>query len=222
MLKICLYCGKEFSTRWRNTKFCDDCNKFCYKLENGKYQRIFEQPKKCIVCGKDLQNKQRKYCDECSYIKNHKMIPMKVIENSKERTKCIFCGGDLPPLHKHFCSRKCRYDYYTERIRIRVNKLPPPNYGNCRYCGTPLPAPESGHFRSFCSPKCKHKYRQSLNKKGKKKLERRKIPKAGRESRCGTILSEHHMDLASDPNHLSTEFIASLAGCSCKKIEARK
>lgn len=38
------------------------------------------------------------------------------------------------------------------------------------------------------------------------------------QSRCVRILKKHHEELSHDPEHLTTEFIASLVGCKCSRI----
>jgi hypothetical protein len=40
---------------------------------------------------------------------------------------------------------------------------------------------------------------------------------AARRKNCRVILQKHHDDMVWDPEHLTTEFIAKMARCRCKK-----
>jgi len=86
-------------TRDNRLKKCPICRQ--EEKNNKKY---------CLVCGKELEKKQEKFCSHnCSAIYNNK--------KRKKSKKCLHCGKEIFKKNK-FCSNKCQKDFeYQKRIK---------------------------------------------------------------------------------------------------------
>lgn len=68
----------------------------------------------------------------------------------------------------------------------------------CRNCGNEFLRDKKNYKRKYCSDECANEKRPKIS--------------------CQKILKNHHENLITDPNRLSTEFIADLVGCECKTV----
>lgn len=84
-----------------------------YLFENGVDWKEWVESVKatkiryCIVCGKKLENEQKKFCSHsCSASHNNK-------QREKKEKQCLNCGKKVENYHKNaeFCSNTCQREY---------------------------------------------------------------------------------------------------------------
>lgn len=111
----CLYCGKEFESIRKTTKYCSyECNKADYRNNHKKetYTR------KCLYCGKEFVATRQTmvYCsEECSrsyYRKN---------KHYTYHCKCEVCGKEFEAKYpnKRCCSMECSRKLMSMKLRKR-------------------------------------------------------------------------------------------------------
>lgn len=119
--KICENCGKEFTTKVKNGKYCSvECKNIAYNF--GKSCKIYYHT--CENCGKEFITPQKngRFCsDKCK--NNYKQQNKKDV---KTYTKiCKHCGKyfstDKPD--KIFCCKKCAITYHNEQRRQQTKKV---------------------------------------------------------------------------------------------------
>lgn len=75
----CLNCNKEFKISFRsNEKFCSHACAIAYHNNKRKVERF------CVVCGKKLTGKQKRFCsDECRH-RQHTLNQMEELKGFRE------------------------------------------------------------------------------------------------------------------------------------------
>lgn len=83
MLKECVVCGKEVSTK---AKKCPQCGQKKPTKDNTLLSRVKKEPvlSECVGCGEQVSTWAKK-CPQCGEIKP-----------TKERVPCIECGEGIP------------------------------------------------------------------------------------------------------------------------------
>lgn len=109
--KICVNCGKEFVTPYKDRKFCSWS---CYNERRG-----VKSPQKCLNCGKEFQPSRNRGMKFCSWECYNKYRSPTVFV-------CLQCGKEFTaPGRKEqkFCSRKCTDKWYAKHHPERMNKM---------------------------------------------------------------------------------------------------
>lgn len=80
-------------------------------LDNVKKEQTKRKLKNCIVCGKELEKSQVKFCSHsCSAKYNNTKRKKKILY-------CKYCGKELEKNQKEYCSITCKNNaYYTKYI----------------------------------------------------------------------------------------------------------
>jgi len=83
----CPICGKEFIRQGTRQKYCSkDCANKAIADKQKSYRDRKEKDRKCIVCGKELNHYNIKYCSrECRFK-----------DKNFEPNRCMICGGIIP------------------------------------------------------------------------------------------------------------------------------
>ena len=119
--KFCLNCGKELKKG--QNKFCSSsCAASVNNKERGERseetkKKISEslklkyEPNRCIICGKIIDNRRKKYCsNEC---KNKKSLK----KETKIKNICLECGYEYVGCKgTNFCSNECYVKYRHKKL----------------------------------------------------------------------------------------------------------
>lgn len=148
--KICVFCKKEFRTKYKNKDYCSKkcCSKMYYQNNKNKINqknkdyRIIHQEERKAYDKKYNQThkKQRKAYDD----KRKK----KIISKKPISKKCLNCEKEFNTKNsgRIFCSTKCCGAYYWRKIRMK-GKIE-----ICLYCKREF---KKTHGRQkYCSTKC--------------------------------------------------------------------
>jgi endogenous inhibitor of DNA gyrase (YacG/DUF329 family) len=142
MIFNCTYCGKQYESKHKNSKYC------CHKCSTLARRR--RTTKKCKRCGtkfevfiSDIKFNKKVYCDICK----------KLVFKPSIIKKCLHCGKEFRTYQNRikegrgkFCSRKC----YELSKRSRILR-------KCKTCGKSFTVHPSKFKQSkciYCSPKC--------------------------------------------------------------------
>lgn len=129
MIKQCVICGKEFSTRQFNQITCsEECREEYQRQWHREYHKKKyppKPPKKCAVCGKEFipTADKRVFCSpECRKINKSVLYqrkrraqdtakPKRIWEDITYQPICYTCGKSFTPSYprEHFCSDECRF-----------------------------------------------------------------------------------------------------------------
>lgn len=140
----CKICDKEFSSRYKTTKFC---SRECMGLSYRQYdrERICELCKKSFVQSASRRGKVQKFCSpKCAQNGRIKKRPT---------LKCQHCGKSFSSdresreLTQKFCSKKC----YNLHSKFR----PKHKEKSCLNCGKVFYKPRKS---KFCNYKCYHEF----------------------------------------------------------------
>ena len=119
--KICEHCGKKFTTKVKNGKYCsDECKNITYNL--GKSCKIYYHT--CEKCGKEFITPQKngRFCSsECK--NNYKQQNKKDV---KTYTKiCKHCGKYFSTnlANQVFCCKNCQCNHYKEQYKQQTKKV---------------------------------------------------------------------------------------------------
>lgn len=119
--KICEHCGKKFTTKVKNGKYCSDgCKNITYNL--GKSCKIYYHT--CEKCGKEFITPQKngRFCSsECK--NNYKQQNKKDV---KTYTKiCKHCGKYFSTnlANQVFCCKNCQCNHYKEQYKQQTKKV---------------------------------------------------------------------------------------------------
>lgn len=154
--KICVICGKQFTSRSKNQIYCS--NKCCSR---SKENRIYFN---CDNCGKESYDIKSSYYNSINHFCSNKCLgewKSKKLKNNKfTRTvkyKCDYCGQEAECTEykymrskTHYCSSKCRDS---------INKIT----FNCEKCGKETTKVKSEYNKSkhhYCSVECERKDRE--------------------------------------------------------------
>lgn len=127
-IKYCKQCGKEITSKWGKDFCCSACAaKYNNKhRDKSVYEKIASKLKKekiekkqcCIVCGKELDTHQTKYCSiECK----HKKYKSENKGNCRVKQSfvkiCEYCGKEFSTknLMARFCSNECSTRHEKEK-----------------------------------------------------------------------------------------------------------
>lgn len=71
-LRYCRYCGKNIPKKGNRKYYCSElcCRKWNYEAQEELFYISGVKQKKCIVCGKELRERQLKYCSKTCYGKD--------------------------------------------------------------------------------------------------------------------------------------------------------
>lgn len=71
-LRYCRYCGKNIPKKGNRKYYCSElcCRKWNYEAQEELFYIPGVKQKKCIVCGKELRERQLKYCSKTCYGKD--------------------------------------------------------------------------------------------------------------------------------------------------------
>lgn len=142
----CPICGKEFTPRRSDQKFCSArCRNVAKSRRyNERHRERLRPPevKTCPECGKEFVSKSRAHkfcCEDCqkkNYYKNHtEHLEFARKKDTAKRAakvkppppprKCLRCGKEFVPafVGDKFCSDDCCWDFYPPRIRNALGKV---------------------------------------------------------------------------------------------------
>lgn len=123
-IRYCKQCGKEITNRWGKNFCCSSCaakynnerrdksvyEKIAKALRKESTKKV-EHPKRyCVVCGKELEGKNTKYCsDECRKVSYDKQRKGNCRSKQILTKICEFCGKPFQTknLKARFCSNEC-------------------------------------------------------------------------------------------------------------------
>lgn len=101
MIKNCILCGNEFSTK-NNRKIY--CSKECsVKYSNKNNINVNKESKKCLQCNEDFKPKSlyRRFCSKECYKE------WLILNNNKNIKECLECHTKIKTYNKKFCSKDC-------------------------------------------------------------------------------------------------------------------
>lgn len=133
---ICATCGKQFTSRVINAKYCsDECNPHStlnrFKTHRDKPQQY--KPKPCERCHKDFvpTGSSVKYCDEC------KVELKKLHDLRKPIIKCPCCGGYYIRKGNH--QKWCEFCRFKQMSTYNYRTIAFENFPHvCNRCGKPV------------------------------------------------------------------------------------
>lgn len=126
--RYCKECGKEIISKWAKDFCCSACAaKYNNKhRDKSVYEKVASKLKKekiphkkcCIVCGKELEGNQLKYCSaecKCNKYKNENKGNCHIKQTFIKT--CEYCGEPFETrnLLARFCSNKCSTNYEKEK-----------------------------------------------------------------------------------------------------------
>ena len=84
----CPICGKEFLRTRTGQKYCSvECSNKSILEKQRKFTHFYkEKGRKCIICGKELNNYNKLYCSRACRFKDKEFEP----------NRCMVCGGIIP------------------------------------------------------------------------------------------------------------------------------
>jgi len=146
----------------------------------------------CLVCGKPIPKRAKKYCSLACYHKS----PTKGRPPVKPRKPCVVCGKPIKR-GERFCSQECFHQYWTGRPNPnrhrRIKKI-------CPQCGKEFEAGgRSGHHKTatFCSSSCQHEaQRKDTGYRAWRRLSQAVTERDGKCMLCGRTdrrLQPHHV-----------------------------
>jgi len=122
LARYCKECGKEITSKWGKDFCCSACaakynnehrdksvyEKVASKLRKEKTASV--NRKHCVVCGKELEGRNTKYCsDECKKVSYDKQKKGNCRSKQILTKVCEFCGKPFQTknLKARFCSNEC-------------------------------------------------------------------------------------------------------------------
>jgi len=152
--KICLWCGKEFMTRYKDKLLCcKECRwRYADSLRKAKRAANIQQ-KECLWCGKGFTTykKTQMFCSRSCKIK-HRCIVLSKKRREEEREVirkfCPICGKEFISYHKthHIhCSMKCYNKYRVIKAKIETSQV-------CQNCGKEFIVHHK--HQQYCSAEC--------------------------------------------------------------------
>lgn len=144
-IKICSYCGKEYTTRKNKQKYCSpDCQYNSFRADRGT--AVCKQCGKTFVVGRECKGV---YCSKQCSIKNAKAIQVIIREEQKlkrhqkqEQKRLMY--EELKQKYKQLKQR-----YYSAQNKLNHIKC-------CEICNKQFIANDTR--QKFCCAKCKNKY----------------------------------------------------------------
>lgn len=115
----CAWCGKDFESKYFNTKYCSiECRELNKKMNGTDFSK-YPIPKNCKVCGKKFMANSTgtKYCsDDCRELAMKKRL---------KKLTCAICGKEFESVkcNARYCSQECRYK--AQKLNYKTYK----NYG---------------------------------------------------------------------------------------------
>ena len=109
IMKICLYCGKEFEGRSSQIYCSNSC-----RIDYHNKRRLKE--KHCLQCGDELALERKKFC-------NSECMDIYYIEKPKYNKVCVQCGKEFKTNNRvmKVCSKECQSKLEQER-RLKVTQ----------------------------------------------------------------------------------------------------
>ncbi len=140
MEKICVVCGKNFTSN-KSNHVC--CSRKC-RDKNTKIKK----DTKCEYCGKIFKtNSNVKFCSKDCKLKNK--------ENVFGKYNCEYCGKEFikSNVDHKYCSSKCKVKHNEDRIYILRTEIV-----YCAICGKDIRRVKNSAKQNFCSKECKKIY----------------------------------------------------------------
>ena len=172
---VCLECGKEFTSKRKEQKFCSiecknnhnskevlcDCCKKLIKVENNRIKRSNHH-----FCSKECQNKWQSENKRGENHPNYNKVEI-LCDYCKKPIKINKCR--IERSNHHFCDNDCYNKWKSENLKDENNYRYNKEEVLCDYCKKPI---KLNKYRiencnlHFCSYECYGKW-QSENRKGK-------------------------------------------------------
>lgn len=172
----CLNCGKEFTDKNKNRKFC---SRSCSALHQGKNGKCYFQKegiirkapwnkreapiKICQHCNKEFftSNSSIKYCSKECYALHIKK------EKRGKAYKCLYCGKEFYSrcgYKNHtpkFCSNTCKAEYTKANYKKKEYRI------TCKECGKEIVVGTNRQHQRYCSVSCVNAHK-TFYEKGKR------------------------------------------------------
>ncbi len=118
MSKICAWCGKEYESQARRSKYCSSLcvklakNQSCIEYNKRRNANKPKQTRICIVCGKEFKSNYGAKCcsDECREKNTQRWVHDYYEAKRKIKIrKCVVCGKEFDTrANMKVCSEECR------------------------------------------------------------------------------------------------------------------